>query len=91
MNKLIFHQDINNNLIVINISNYQELSLRYSFEELNKRILNFILENKIENVKLSFNNILCDIFIINKIFKIKALLLYFDITIYSIEISFKLN
>ena len=37
MNQLIFKQQIKKDIIEINISNYQELSLHYNFDDLNKK------------------------------------------------------
>ena len=90
MNQLIFNQSKNINITEINISNYQELSSSYNFDELNKRILNYILENKINHIKLSFNNILDDGLSVTKIFEIRELLLFLDITVFSIEVIFEL-
>jgi hypothetical protein len=91
MNQLIFKQQIKKDIIEINISNYQELSLSYNFDELNKRILNYILDNKIENIKLSFDNIFNNNVTIQKIFKIRETLAYLDVTVICIEISFDLD
>jgi hypothetical protein len=91
MNQLIFKQQIKKDIIEINISNYQELSLSYNFDELNKRILNYILDNKIENIKLSFDNIFNNNVTIQKIFKIRETLAYLDVTVFCIEISFDLD
>ncbi|SDS17686.1 hypothetical protein SAMN05216503_2220 [Polaribacter sp. KT25b] len=90
MNQLIFKQQIKNNIIEINISNYQELSLSYSFEELNKRILSYILESKADYIKLSFKNISNTDLSISKIIKIRESLAFLELTVISIEISFML-
>ena len=90
MNQLIFKQRKKENIKEINISNYQELSLKYSFDELNKRILNYILKNEINHIKLSFDNIFNDGLTVPQILKIRELLVFLDITIFSIEVSFAL-
>ena len=90
MNQLIFNQSKENNRTEIKISNYQELSSSYNFDELNKRILNYILKNEINHIKLTFDNILNDDLSVPKIFKIRELLTFLDITIFSIEVSFAL-
>jgi hypothetical protein len=88
MNKLIFNKKNNNKIIEINIPNYQDLSSNYNLDELNKRILNYILENNLENIKLSFDSILNNTVTIQKIFNIREMLLFLDVTVFSIEISF---
>lgn len=91
MSQLIFNKKNNNKIIEINIPNYQYLSSNYNLNELNKRILNYILENKLKKVKLSFDNILNNKVIIQKIFDIREMLVFLDVTVFSIEISFDLE
>jgi hypothetical protein len=91
MNQLIFNKKNNNKIIEINIPNYQYLSFNYNLDELNKRILNYILENKLEKIKLNFDNILNNNTIIQKIFELRETLLFLDVTVFSITISFDLE
>ncbi len=83
MNQLIINT--NKEITELNVLNYQKVKVKYSFEEVNKRIINHIIQNKINMLTLTFEIIEYEELTIINILKIKRMFDYLEINIQGIK------
>lgn len=87
MNQLIINT--NKEITELNVLNYQKVKVKYSFEEVNKRIINHIIQNKINMLTLTFEIIEYEELTIINILKIKRMFDYLEINIQGIKFILK--
>ena len=91
MKRLIFKLKKEEGTITeLSVLNYQEMLIEYQFQEVNKRILNYVIQFKVNDFNITFEEIKYkDELIINHIFKLKQLFHFLEINMVGIKVNFK--
>lgn len=91
MKRLIFKLKKEEGIITeLSVLNYQEMLIEYQFQEVNKRILNYVIQFKVNDFNITFEEIeYKDELIINHIFKLKQLFYFLEINMVGIKVNFK--
>lgn len=91
MKRLIFKLKKEEGIITeLSVLNYQEMLIEYQFQEVNKRILNYVIQFKVNDFNITFEEIeYKDELIINHIFNLKQLFYFLEINMVGIKVNFK--